>query len=147
MVRWIRIAAIGLLGLSMIGVGIGVGLLLVANNRWVAVEVPAWLEAVFRARSLDLWLPALLAGWFAAALALAALLLWSLFYVWRRKQYEAIIARLERELATLRNLPFTRPAPLEDLPERRDWESVRLAAAAAELDAALAADAGDEAEV
>ncbi len=38
-------------------------------------------------------------------------------YVWRRRQYEALIGRLERELAKLRNLPFTEPAPLEDLPE------------------------------
>ena len=37
--------------------------------------------------------------------------------MWRRRQYESLIARLERELARLRNLPFTEPAPLEDLPE------------------------------
>ena len=62
-------------------------------------------------------MPALIAGWLATAVLLAALVLWSMFYVWRRRQYESLIDRLERELAKLRNLPFTEPAPLEDLPE------------------------------
>ena len=54
------------------------------------------------------------------AAGLAAVVLWSMYYVWRRRQYESLIGRLERELARLRNLPFTEPAPLEDLPERPD---------------------------
>jgi len=58
---------------------------------------------------------------------LGALVLWSLFYVWRRRQYESLIGRLERELAKLRNLPFTEPAPLEDLPELPDAQVARQA--------------------
>ena len=53
-------------------------------------------------------------------------MLWSLFYVWRRRQYEALIGRLERELAKLRNLPFTEPAPLEDLPELPSASAARV---------------------
>ena len=72
---------------------------------------------LFGDRPHEVWLPALIAGWLAAAILLATLVLWSMFYVWRRRQYESLIDRLERELAKLRNLPFTEPAPLEDLPE------------------------------
>jgi hypothetical protein len=46
--------------------------------------------------------------------------------VWRRRQYEALIGRLERELAKLRNLPFTEPAPLEDLPELPSSSAARV---------------------
>jgi hypothetical protein len=48
---------------------------------------------------------------------------WSFFYLWRRRQYEVMINSLERELAHLRNLPFTQPAPLEDLPEDAEGET------------------------
>jgi len=54
---------------------------------------------------------------------------WSMYYVWRRRQYEALIGRLERELARLRNLPMDEPAPLEDLPERPDPAAARILAA------------------
>lgn len=103
--------------LSLIGLGVIAGLFLVANASWVPVTTPPWLTGLFGPRTHELWLPALIGGWILAAVSLAALLLWSLFYVWRRRQYEALVARLERELAKLRNLPFTEPAPLEDLPE------------------------------
>ena len=103
--------------LSLIGLGVIAGLFLVANASWVPVTTPPWLTSVFGTHTHELWLPALIGGWIFGAVALAALLLWSLFYVWRRRQYEALVARLERELAKLRNLPFTEPAPLEDLPE------------------------------
>jgi len=49
-----------------------------------------------------------------------------MFYVWRRRQYESLIGRLERELANLRNLPFTNPAPLEDLPEVPNAQAARV---------------------
>ena len=47
---------------------------------------------------MQVWLPALIAGWLVATLVLAALLLWSMYYVWRRRQYEALVGRLEREV-------------------------------------------------
>jgi hypothetical protein len=115
--RWLRLAAIATVVLSMIGLGVVAGLFLVANAGWVTIATPPWLTGLFGTLPHDIWLPALLAGWLATAMLLATTVVWSLFYVWRRRQYEALIGRLERELAKLRNLPFTEPAPLEDLPE------------------------------
>ena len=125
MLRWLRFAATATMVLSLIALGVIAGLFLVANASWVPVTIPPWLTGIFGAHPHELWLPALIGGWMLAALALAALLLGSLFYVWRRRQYEALVARLERELAKLRNLPFTEPAPLEDLPETPSLPAVR----------------------
>src|SRR5215831_15262533 len=105
MLRWLRIAAIATVILSMIGLGVIAGLFLVANPGWVPVETPPWLTGLFGAHQHEVRLPALIAGWLAAGIMLATLVLWSAFYVWRRRQYEALIGRLERELAKLRNLP------------------------------------------
>ena len=129
MIRWLRFAATATIILSMIGLGVIAGLFLVANAGWIPIKTPPWLTGLFGDRPHDIWLPALIAGWLATAILLAAIVLWSLFYVWRRRQYESLIGRLERELARLRNLPFTEPAPLEDLPE------VPSAAAARVMDA------------
>ena len=129
MIRWLRFAATATVIASMIGLGVIAGLFLVANAGWIPIKTPPWLTGLFGDRPHDIWLPALIAGWLAAAILLAAIVLWSLFYVWRRRQYESLIGRLERELARLRNLPFTEPAPLEDLPE------VPSAAAARVMDA------------
>ncbi len=121
----------------MIAVGLGLGLFLVANSGWVRVDVPPWLEGIFGNRQADMWLPALIGGWLASILLTGLLIIWSMFYVWRRRQYESLIHRLERELAQLRNLPFTEPAPLEDLPESPDPTLARaLAAAVDDEDAA-----------
>ncbi len=128
MVRWMRVAAAAALVVSLVIVGVGIGLFLVANGGWIAVTVPPWLTGVFGNPSLELWLPALIAGWLLSVLSVAALLGWSMFYVWRRRQYESLIKRLERELTELRNLPFTAPAPLEDLPEEPDAEAAALLA-------------------
>ncbi len=76
-------------------------------------------------------MPALIAGWLASVLLLGGFVVWAMYYLYRRRQYEALVDRLERELAKLRNLPFTEPAPLEDLPET---PSVRVARAMATLD-------------
>lgn len=129
MIRWLRVIAIATIVLSMIGLGVMAGLFLVANNGWVAVNIPPWLSGLFGDRPHEVWLPALIAGWLAAAILLAAAVLWSMFYVWRRRQYETLIGRLERELAKLRNLPFLEPAPLEDLPEAPDARAARVMAA------------------
>ncbi len=129
MIRWLRVAATATAVITMISLGVVVGLFLVANSGWIAVNVPPWLSGLFGDHSREVWLPALIAGWLATVILLAAGLVWSMFYVWRRRQYEALIARLERELARLRNLPFTDPAPLEDLPERPNPEAARILAA------------------
>ncbi len=146
MIRWLRIASVGAVVLTFIGVGIVVGLILVANSRWITVNVPDWLQWLLGERPLEIWLPALIGGWLAAVLALGSLLVWSMWYVFRRRQYESLISRLEKELANLRNMPFTRPAPLEDLPEERDEESVELASVAEAVDRQLSGEV-EEAEI
>lgn len=125
-IRWLRLIATATVILSMIGLGVVAGLFLVANNGWVPVIIPPWLTGLFGDRPHEVWLPALIAGWLASAVLLAAVVLWSMFYVWRRRQYESLVTRLERELARLRNLPFVEPAPMEDLPEVPDAHAARV---------------------
>lgn len=126
MIRWVRIAAIGLVCLSIVILGVGVGLFLIVNNRWEQVELHDWLRRFLGESAWDVWLPALIAGWLVAILALGVLFLWSVFYVWRRRQYESLIRRLERELIHLRNLPFEEPAPFEEERESPDPSAARL---------------------
>ncbi len=141
MIRWLRIAAKATVTLTFIALGVIVGLFLVANASWVAVDVPPWLEGLTAEPKLQVWLPALIAGWLVATLAIAVLLLWSMYYLWRRRQYEALIGRVERELARLRNLPFVEPAPLEDLAEEPDAGAARVLAA---IDRAIERDDDDD---
>jgi hypothetical protein len=128
-IRWLRLIATATITLSMIGLGVIAGLFLVANSGWVPVKIPPWLEGFFNDRPHEIWLPALIAGWLTTALLLATLVLWSMYYVYRRRQYESLIGRLERELAKLRNLPFTESAPLEDLPEQPSLQAARVMSA------------------
>jgi hypothetical protein len=125
-IRGLRLIAIATVILSMIGLGLVSGLFLVANGGWVPVAIPPWLTGLFGDRPHEVWLPALIAGWAAGVAMLAALVVWAMFYVWRRRQYETLIGRLERELARLRNLPFLEPAPLEDLPEAPDARAAQI---------------------
>jgi hypothetical protein len=125
-IRWLRLIATGTLILAMVAIGVAVGLFLVANSGWVAVDIPPWLADPFGDPELEVWLPGLNAGWLTTVFCVAGLLVWSMYYVWRRRQYEALIGRLERELARLRNLPFVSPAPLEDLPEEPDPKAARI---------------------
>jgi hypothetical protein len=128
-IRWLRLVAIGTVILSMIGLGLLAALFLVANEGWIPVKVHPWLTGLFGDKQHDVWFPGLIAGWLAAAVMTAALVLWSMFYVWRRRQYETLVNRLERELAKLRNLPFVEPAPLEDLPEVPNVQAARVMSA------------------
>jgi H+/Cl- antiporter ClcA len=131
-IRWLRLLAIATAVVAMIGLGVIVGLFLVANAGWVVVDVPPWLRGLFAERQYEIWLPTLIAGWLATSVLLALTVLLSMAYVWRRRQYEALVDRLERELARLRNLPLTDPAPLEDVPgaldERPDAVTARALA-------------------
>ena len=81
MIRWLRIAAKATVTLTFIALGVIVGLFLVANASWVAVDVPPWLEGLAPEPKLQIWLPALIAGWLVATLAIATLLLWSMYYL------------------------------------------------------------------
>jgi hypothetical protein len=125
-IRWLRLVATATIILSMIGLGVIAGLFLVANAGWIPVNIPPWLTGLFGDKPHDVWFPALIAGWLASAILAAAVILGSMYYVWRRRQYESLIARLERELAKLRNLPFVEPAPLEDLPETPNAQAARV---------------------
>jgi hypothetical protein len=125
-IRWLRLIATATVILSLIGLGVIAGLFLVANSGWVPVKIPPWLQGLFDNKPHDVWLPALIAGWLATAILLAALALWSMYYVYRRRQYESLINRLEKELAKLRNLPFEQPAPFEDLPETPSAQAARV---------------------
>jgi hypothetical protein len=125
-IRSLRLIAVATVILSMIGLGVIAGLFLVANSGWVPVEIPPWFTGLLGHRHYEIRLPVLIAGWFAGALLLAALVLSTMFYLWRRRQYESLVHRLERELAELRNLPFTEPAPLEDLPEVPSAQAARV---------------------
>ncbi len=129
MIRWLRLIATATVILSLIGLGVAAGLFLVANSGWVPVKIPPWLEGLFGNRPHEVWLPALIAGWLASAILLGAVVLWSMFYVWRRRQYESLINKLEKELAKLRNLPFEAPAPFEDLPETPSVQAARVMSA------------------
>jgi hypothetical protein len=148
LIRWLRIVAIGTVLVSMIGLGIVIGLFLIANSGWVQVNMPPWLTGLFGDPRLEVRAPVLLAGWLAFIVALMFGSAWSMFYVWRRRQYEGLIRRLERELAALRNLPFTHPAPLEDVPESPDPRAARLLAELSEAEGrgALPATAPEEDE-
>ena len=137
MIRWLRLAATATVVLMMIALGVIAGLFLVANSGWVAVDVPPWLAGWFTSARHEVWLPALIAGWLASVLLAGVLVLGSMYYVWRRRQYEALINKLERELSRLRNLPLTEPSPLEDLPERPDAGTARVLAS---IDRAVDAD-------
>jgi hypothetical protein len=125
-IRWLRLIATATVILSLIGLGVVAGLFLVANSGWVPVKIPPWLEGIFGDRPQEVWLPSLIAGWLTSVVLFATVVLWSMFYVWRRRQYESLINKLERELAKLRNLPFVDPAPLEDLPEMPSAEAARV---------------------
>ena len=66
MFRWLRFVATATVVLSMIGLGVVAGLFLVANGGWVPVTTPPWLTSVLGDRPHEIWLPALIAGWFAS---------------------------------------------------------------------------------
>jgi hypothetical protein len=125
-IRWLRFLATATVVLSMIGLGVVAGLFLVANDAWAPVITPPRLTGLLGKQVHEIWLPALIGGWFAGAVLLGALVLTTLFAIWRRRQYESLVDRLERELARLRNLPFDEPAPLEDLPEAPSAEAARV---------------------
>jgi len=128
-IRWLRAAAVIAVVLAILAVGSVIGLLAVANSGYVPVQPHDWLRPVLDpllgARVVEVQVPVLLAGWLVAIFALGALVVGTVRFAWRRRQHESLIARLERELVRLRNLPITAPAPLEDLPEHPDAQTAR----------------------
>ncbi|WP_428264529.1 hypothetical protein [Haliangium sp.] len=136
MIRWFRAVLLSAAALVALAAGSLVGLLLVANSGYVEVKIHSWLrpavDPLLAYRAVEVQMPVLLAGWLIAVLALTALVVCGMLYLWRWRQYEGLIERLEHELVTLRNLPLNEPAPLEDLPEQPDR------ATGAALDSAMA---------
>lgn len=125
--RWIKNAAIFLVTVAFIIVGVGIALFLIENDRWERVDLHPWLRQIgLGDAEWEVWVPLLVAGWFVATLILGILFLWSVFYVWRRRRYESEIRRLQRELIKLRNLPFEDPAPFEDVVEMPDPTAASL---------------------
>jgi hypothetical protein len=108
------------LSVALVACGALVSSLLAANSRWLTLQVPEPAAAMIGDAPIEVHLAGLLGAAAAGALAVLALVSWSLYYLWRKRQYEVLVGRLERELVRLRNLPFTHPAPLEDLPETTD---------------------------
>lgn len=129
MIRWLRLVVLAAVIIAIIGMGIVIALFLVTNSGFAPVNVHPWIERLIGAQAWEVWVPALWIGWLIAVMAVGGLLLWSMFYVWRRRQYESLLGRLERELVALRNLPIDEPAPFEDLPERPDPRAARAMAA------------------
>jgi H+/Cl- antiporter ClcA len=82
-IRWLRQIATATIILSMIGLGVLAGLFLVANAGWIPVNIHPWLAGMFGDKQHEVWLPGLFAGWLVSAILLTALVLWSMFYVWR----------------------------------------------------------------
>lgn len=120
MTRWVRIVLWGGLVLAIGGLGAIAGLFLFANKDWVSIAVPSWFTGFTEHRVIEVWLPGLLAGWLVAAVSILLLLTWSLYYVWKTRQSESLIAGLESEMTKLRNLPLVAPTPFEDVHQREE---------------------------
>jgi len=116
MIRWLRIAVLFVLLACLFAVGGMVGLVLVENDTWVGIRPHPLFAEWVGGQMVEVRLPVLICGWVLAVLATAVLVYWSMWYVWRRRQYESLVRRLEAELIELRAMPFLRPAALSDQP-------------------------------
>lgn len=116
--RALRIGAVLLIAAVLILIGIEVGMFIRMNDSWVTLRWPLPRGAAGAVGALEyespVWVLSL--GWIAAGLFAVAAVLWFPVYLTRRRQARAEVARLEREVAELRNLPIKAPAPLADLP-------------------------------
>ena len=116
--RALRIGAVLLVAAALILVGIEVGMFIRMNDAWVTLRWPLPRGTAGAVGAIAYESPAwvLCLGWVVAAIFAVATVLWFPVYLTRRRQARAEIARLEREVADLRNLPINSPAPLADLP-------------------------------
>jgi len=124
--RALRIGAVLLAAAALILVGVEVGMFIRMNDAWVTLRWPLPRGTAGTVGSIAYESPVwvLCVGWILAALFAVAAVLWFPVYLTRRRQARAEIARLEREVADLRNLPIKAPAPLADLP-RDDEEPAK----------------------
>lgn len=116
--RALRIGAVLLVAAALILIGVEVGMFIRMNDAWVTLRWPLPRGTAGAVGAVVYESPAwvLCIGWIVAALFAVAAVLWLPVYLTRRRQARAEIARLEREVADLRNLPIKTPAPLADLP-------------------------------
>ncbi|MBI5480633.1 MAG: hypothetical protein HY906_17380 [Deltaproteobacteria bacterium] len=116
--RALRIGAVLLVATALVLVGIEVGMFIRMNDAWVTLRWPLPRGAAGAVGVLEYESPAwvLCLGWIVAAIFAVVTVLWFPVYLTRRRQARTEIARLEREVADLRNLPIKAPAPLADLP-------------------------------
>lgn len=120
MSRGLKLVVAVVVLLVLLVAGGAVALFLVENADWVVIRVPVLRADISDPIASELWempLAALLAISFGAGLLLASLLLvpGALRRAFERGRQRRFIDELEGELADLRNLPVTAPAPLEDL--------------------------------
>jgi hypothetical protein len=116
--RALRIGAVLLVAGALILIGVEVGMFIRMNDSWVTLRwpLPRGTAGAVGAIAYESPVWVLCIGWIVAALFAVASVLWLPVYLTRRRQARAEIARLEREVADLRNLPIKTPAPLADLP-------------------------------
>jgi len=116
--RALRIGAVLLVAAALILIGIEVGMFIRMNDSWVTLRWPLPRGAAAAVGALEYESPVwvLCIGWIVAGLFAVSTVLWFPIYLTRRRQARAEIARLEREVADLRNQPIRTPAPLADLP-------------------------------
>ena len=118
MTRALRIGAVLLVAAVLILVGVEVGMFIRSNDAWVTLRWPLPRGTAGAVGMLEYESPVwvLCVGWIVAALFAVVTVMWFPVYLTRRRQARSEIARLEREVAELRNLPIKSPAPLADLP-------------------------------
>ena len=112
MLRWI---SSGFIFLALVSLAATTGFVLTENTGWSVIRLPYWLQGLFGGVALEIWSPALLVAWPVLVVCLFALALAWVRGFFRSHSDGRTIRSLEQELAAMRNLPFDRPAPLEDL--------------------------------
>jgi hypothetical protein len=120
MLRAIKILGWTVVVFVLLLVGAATALFFSENNQWVALSWPyprLSFDEPFGVHTFEVILGVAAAGWVVALLLLLGALVLFPLYLRRTRQYLATIKRLEKELVSLRNLPFRAPAPLEDLPD------------------------------
>lgn len=115
-------ALIGLSLLLLVGLVAVVVVFMVNNAHWVIVRFPTLqldLEHPFPTVEYDVALPLVMLGSVIVGFLVATFLFLPglLRRLWERQREHRFIKGLEGELAGLRTLPATEPAPLEDIPE------------------------------
>jgi hypothetical protein len=131
LVRLFRTAILALAGLLFVILGAAFGLFVRMNPDWVTLRWPVpRLSADHPLGEVDYEVrSALLAsGWLGMTVLLALAFALLLVHLRARRQADARIRGLEREVQALRNLPILSPTPLEDVADERRTVAIGVAA-------------------